>query len=163
MAKQQPLTEQERADLVAYLDGELRGEAARRIEARLNLEPEVRAEAESLRRAWDMLDFLPRPEASPQFTARTVSRILPVAPDMLRMPAGRRRWVLPVGWAAAVIAAFFGGWAGYEWLIPHEPGERELVQDLRIIENYRVYEQIEDIDFVRQLDQSELFRDDVGG
>jgi anti-sigma factor RsiW len=161
MAERQPLNEQERADLVAYLDGELHGAAAQAIEARLSLDPEARAEAESLRRAWDMLDFLPRPEASPNFTERTMSRILPVPLDSLRRP--QRRWGLPVAWAAAVIVAFLGGWAVYEWLIPHEPGERELVQDLRIIENFRLYEQADDIDFVRQLDQSELFRDEVGG
>jgi anti-sigma factor RsiW len=162
MADRQPLTDKERAELVAYLDGELHGAAARAMEARLNLYPEVRAEAESLRRAWDMLDFLPRPEASPHFTERTISRILPVPGAEIRTPPPQS-FVVPILWAAAVVTAFLGGWAAYEWLIPHEPGERELVQDLRIIENFRLYEQADDIDFVRQLDQSELFRDEVGG
>ncbi|MGL4555560.1 MAG: anti-sigma factor family protein, partial [Gemmataceae bacterium] len=54
-----PLTARERADLVAYLDGELSGEAAESMEAKLNLDPRMRAEAESLKKAWDLLDFLP--------------------------------------------------------------------------------------------------------
>src|SRR3954451_13737717 len=56
------LSEQERADLVAYLDGELTGEAARALEAKITLDPQARAEAETLKRTWELLDFLPKPE-----------------------------------------------------------------------------------------------------
>ena len=73
-----PLSDDERADLVAYLDGELSGEAAREIEARINLDPTVRAEVESLNRTWELLDYLPKPEPSPNFTERTLSRLVPV-------------------------------------------------------------------------------------
>ena len=48
------LSEQERADLVAYLDGELSGEAARAMEAKISLNPAIRAEADALRRAWEL-------------------------------------------------------------------------------------------------------------
>jgi len=116
MPKHPPLTEQERADLVAYLDGELHGDAARKMEAKLNLYPEVRAEAESLRRAWEMLDFLPRTEASPHFTERTLSSIRPVLTGHFQAPP-RHRWLFSLIWATAVVAAFFGGWGGYEWFI----------------------------------------------
>jgi anti-sigma factor RsiW len=122
MAERPPLTEQERADLVAYLDGELQGDAARAIEARLSLDPAVRAEAESLRRAWDMLDFLPRPAVSTHFTERTLSRLYPATAEQLRSP--RRRWfswLLAACWALALVAAFLAGWAGYEWLMPSRP------------------------------------------
>ncbi len=71
MADKQPLSEQEKADLVAYLDGELGGEAARSLEAKITLDPAARSEAETLKRTWDLLDYLPRPRrrrASP--TAR---------------------------------------------------------------------------------------------
>jgi anti-sigma factor RsiW len=124
MAKRQPLTEQERAELVAYLDGELQGEAARAIEVRLSLDPAVRAEADSLRRAWDMLDFLPRPAVSSHFTERTLSRLHPVTADQLRSP--RRRWLswaLAACWIVALVAAFLAGWAAYEWLVPASPTE----------------------------------------
>src|SRR4051812_30678918 len=72
------LSEQERADLVAYLDGELTGEAARALEAKITLDPQARAEAETLKRTWELLDFLPKPEPSASFTHRTLSRINPV-------------------------------------------------------------------------------------
>ena len=64
MPNSSPLNERERADLVAWLDGELEGEAAR-------------AEADALRKTWELLDYLPRPEPSASFTHRTLSRLAP--------------------------------------------------------------------------------------
>ena len=40
MTKPNPLTEQEKADLVAYLDGELQGEAARAMETQVEPRPD---------------------------------------------------------------------------------------------------------------------------
>jgi hypothetical protein len=130
MAKEPHLTERERADLVAYLDGELGGEAARALEAKLNLSPEARAEADSLKRTWDLLDFLPRAEPSPRFTERTLSRLSPVSavrPGALAVPAWHR-WAGGALWAVAVVAAFVAGWAGYNLLAGREPGENRRPQ-----------------------------------
>src|SRR5689334_1695542 len=113
MSKPPPLTEQEKADLVAYLDGELTGAAARAVEAKLALNPAARAEAESLKRTWDLLDYLPRPEPSPSFTERTLSRLAPVRLQDARKSAGRRwlwKALLGAGWAAALVLAALGGY-----------------------------------------------------
>jgi anti-sigma factor RsiW len=162
MAKQSPLSDRERADLVAYLDGELEGEAARALEAKLSLSPEARAEAESLKRAWEMLDYLPRAEPSPHFTERTLSRLAPVTPGSL-VRSRWRRWAGAAAWAALVVGAFAAGWVGYNRFVPFEPGERELVQDLRLIENLRLYEAVPDLDFLKALDQPDLFGEDGTG
>ena len=69
------LNEEDRANLVAYLDGELDEHAARDLEARLANDPRARAEAETLRRTWELLDYLPRAEASGSFTHRTLERL----------------------------------------------------------------------------------------
>src|SRR5579875_3152629 len=98
MPQPSPFSEQERADLVAYLDGELSGEAARALEAKLSLDPAARAEAEALRRTWELLDFLPRPQPSPRFTHRTLERLSPLRANEQRV---RRRWRtcwLGLGW-----------------------------------------------------------------
>lgn len=157
MTEPSHLSEQERADLVAYLDGELDEEAARALEAKLSLNPAARAEADALRRTWDLLDFLPRPQPSPSFTNRTLQRLSPVRAD----EQGRRhRWrtrCLGLGWAAALVLAGWGGHAGFNWFVPRQPGERELLQDLRIIENKRLYDRVEDLDFWQALDTPELF------
>src|SRR5262249_41070651 len=66
------LTDEDRANLVAYLDGELDAEAAQALEAKLSVDPTARAEADALKRTWELLDYLPRPEPSPSFTHRTL-------------------------------------------------------------------------------------------
>src|SRR5579862_6854759 len=103
MGKPSRLTEQERADLVAYLDGELDAETSHALEAKLARDPAARTEVEQLRRTWELLDFLPKPEPSPNFTHRTMERIGPVVtksqkkPDLRKLP----RWAFSAGWAAA--------------------------------------------------------------
>jgi anti-sigma factor RsiW len=160
-----PLNEKDRAELVAYLDGELPDEAARAMEARIALDPAVRAEAEALQRTWDLLDFLPRPEPSPSFTARTMSRVGPLSRSAgLRAPRPWwKRLAFAGGWAAAVLAAALGGYLGYGRLVPREPGDEELVRDLRLIENKRFYDMVGDIDFLNQLDDPDLFGEDASG
>ena len=75
MTDRPKLSEEEMADLVAYLDGEADPETERAVEAKLSLDPATRAEAELLRRTYDLLEYLPRPEPSPDFTHKTVERI----------------------------------------------------------------------------------------
>src|SRR5687768_7586709 len=63
------------SELVAYLDGELDPEAAREVEARLATDPAARARAAELKKSFELLDFLPRPEPSPNFTSRTLDKL----------------------------------------------------------------------------------------
>ena len=165
MPEQPSLSDRERADLVAYLDGELKGEAARKVETQLALNPGARAEADALKRTWELLDFLPRPEPSVDFTHRTVSQIVPVgagAKAAATVPY-RRPWLFSAGWAAAVLMAALTGYTGTRLLVPKQPGEQDLVRDLSIIENKRLYELAEDMDFLRQLDSPDLFGEDTAG
>jgi anti-sigma factor RsiW len=153
------LSDDDRAELVAYLDGEVTGQAARAIEAKLSLDARWRAEAESLKRTWDLLDFLPRPEPTADFTERTLSKLEPI-----RRPAGAAgatspgfRWLLVGAWAAALLLALLGGYFGGRAALRAGPGDAELTRDLRIIENKRYYDLIDDVDFLRELDDPDLF------
>jgi len=166
MTKNRPLNEEEQADLVAYLDGELQGDSARDIEARLGQDASIRAEADALKQAWDLLDYLPRPEPSANFTHRTLERLEPIKSRSL--PSSRwQRWrprFFAVGWAAAVILAFLGGEFGFQFFASRQPpGDRELVRELRLIENKRLYEIGENVEFLRQLDHPDLFGDESAG
>ncbi len=165
MAEPSPLNEQDRADLVAYLDGELKGEASRKIETQLALNPDARAEADALKRTWELLDFLPRTEPSPDFTHRTISQITPIRAGQTASTTARqwRPWLLGAGWAAAVLLAATAGYSGTRILTPKQPGEQELVRDLMVIENKRLYDLAEDIDFLRQLDSPNLFGEEAAG
>jgi anti-sigma factor RsiW len=162
----QPLNDDERAELVAYLDGELDEKSARAVEAKLNRDPRVRAEADALRRAWNLLDYLPRPEPSPNFTQRTVASI---AQPTLRVRRWKS-WLLGAGWAAAV---FVAGVIGYVSMSGHsgtacttdsKPEDTEqLARDLHVIDQVRQYQNVGDISFLNELDRPELFGDDQAG
>jgi hypothetical protein len=128
MSQPSPMSEQERSDLVAFLDGELAGEAARKMETRLSQDATVRAEADALKRAWDLLDFLPKPEPSPSFTHRTLDRISPVrltasqtaAATGLTPSGGSGWWTLALasGWMLCLMLAGVAGYVAYEALVP---------------------------------------------
>jgi hypothetical protein len=128
------LTEQERADLVAYLDGELSEDAVRALERKLNLHPGARAEADTLRRTWELLDFLPRPQPSSSFTHRTLERLSPVRADEHRR--GRRWRAIGFGlcWMTALWLCGWFGYIGYNWWTPRPPAEREKIQEREWIE-----------------------------
>jgi anti-sigma factor RsiW len=161
-----PLNDDDRAALSAYLDGELDEGQTQRVEARISLEPEVRAEYEAMRRAWGLLDYLPRAAPSASFTHRTLERI-----SLEKRAAPRSAWwrrlshVLP--WAAAVLVAAglgvaLGGLLPPLPTAPPADPDEALVRHLRVIEKWPLYQHADDLDFIRQLDQPELFGDEPG-
>jgi hypothetical protein len=58
------------------------------------------------------------------------------------------------------LVAALGGFGGVTLLTPREPTDEELAHDLRLLENRPLYEQAESVDFLKQLDQPDLFGDD---
>ncbi len=168
------LSEEDRTNLVAYLDGELDEAAAQALEARLSNDPHARAEAEGLRRTWELLDYLPRAEASTSFTHRTLEKLaVQTAPrPTLRMTRSRLPWwLLATGWAAAVLLAAAGGLTAANLLWPRNQVvqeetidlESQIVRNLRVIERKRLYEHVDDLEFLRELDRPDLFGDDDPG
>ncbi len=167
-----PVTE----ELVAYLDGELDIDAAQAVAAKISLNPRLRAEADSLKRAWDVLDMLPRPQPSAGFSAKTISQALPalsaatVLPrppaittmaSMPAVPAAGRSW-LPVA-ALLVAVGGLGGYFGRAGLIA-PPDERAkdaaMIGELSLLKNARLYRHVDDIEYLRKLDTPELFAED---
>jgi anti-sigma-K factor RskA len=170
MAKQTPLSDDERAELVAYLDGELPKPAAHALEAKINTDPRMRAEVETLRRTWELLDYLPKPEPKPDFASRTLDRVSTIripTSQFQRDAASRwRAWAFGAGWAAAVLLAGLAGYGGGLFLSSRtgsstDPAttdiQPQLVKDFRVIENQRLYVHADDLDFLRALQDPELF------
>ena len=159
------LNDDDRANLTAYLDGELDEEAAQALEAKLSQDPTARAEVEALRQAWTMLDYLPRSSPSATFTNRTMERLSLERPvETGKMPTGGTgSWWGAAVWAAAVLLAAWLGWAASQrlWQRSADPDE-PLVRQLRLIEKWRAYELVDDVDFLRALDDPDLFGDDLG-
>jgi anti-sigma factor RsiW len=171
----EPLDERTREELTAYLDGEMDEPAAAALEKRLRSDPQLQRELESLKRAWDLLDFLPQPEPSPEFTARTLNRLEIVRspqPATVTMPplgslpgatpprASLWRWVLTAG-VAGVAGYFLMGLALPPTPRPPTPAELEerLAADLRLLDRLHLYRYAESVEFLRALDHPDLFGD----
>lgn len=162
-----PLTEEEKAELVAYLDGELDDAATQAVEAKIATDPDARTELDALKQAWGMLDYLPKASPSANFTNRTMERLslegTGRAKKTMPMPGRGGVWLSRVGWAAAVLLAVVGGYGASAFLWPaREPeplpdADQPLVRYLRIAEKWRYYENVDDLDFVKKLNQPELF------
>jgi anti-sigma factor RsiW len=166
MTKPKPLSEDERAEIVAYLDGEMDEDKARAMEAKINSDASIRAEADALKRTWELLDYLPSKAPTADFTQRTASLAtsFPSKQNPVSL-SGKvaRTWkpfAVGLGWAAAVLLVGGIGFAVTTKLLPREPTDEEMSRDLRVIENKKAYEQIDDLDFLKQLDHPDLFGDD---
>jgi anti-sigma factor RsiW len=171
------ISEEERAMLVAYLDGELDEDATHVFEARLGREPGLRAEAEALKKTWELLDYLPRPEPSGTFTHRTLERLAVRETAHLRNGQSLRwAWLAPAGWAATMLLAMGIGLiaAHYWWPSPagssaqtnstkaaQDDFNAKMARNLGLIENQRIYGPVEDLDFARGL--AEIHDEEEGG
>jgi anti-sigma factor RsiW len=148
--------------LVSYLDGELDAETSREVERRLAEDENYRRELRHLQRAWDMLDELPSSEVSQSFTQTTVEMVaLSAAQDIEQTKSqfkrrGRLMWVIAGG--SAVVAAGLGYVIVLSILA--QPN-RQLVNDLPVIENVELYRVVDSVDFLRDLAKEDLFGDEV--
>src|ERR1022692_558483 len=140
-----PLTDDEKAELVAYLDGELDEASTQAVEAKIAADADARAELDALKQTWGMLDYLPKASPSPNFTNRTMERLtlenVGLAAGKTMPMRGRLGWTLGLGWAAAVLIAVGAGyWAtAHFWPTPAAPepipdSDLPLVRHLPIIE-----------------------------
>src|SRR5690348_6771829 len=104
MAKRADLSDDDWAEITAYLDGELDARQTRAVEARINRDAAVRAEVEALQKTWEMLDYLPQPEPSTTFASRTVEKVSVLRPVAAKPGAARLHvpWAFVTGWAAAL-------------------------------------------------------------
>jgi anti-sigma factor RsiW len=163
-----------RAELIAYLDGELDPVAQQRVEARLSLDPKARAEADAFKRTWDLLDYLPRPEPSPDFTERTLDRVSVIRPSEPLTSATARSWyrrpaVGYAAWAAGALLALAVGYRATPQARTVTPAEIDsdaaplLTREPRVIEYLPLYLAAENLDYLIALDQSDLFSDDAPG
>ncbi|MEW4566339.1 hypothetical protein AB1L88_00585 [Tautonia sp. JC769] len=161
MADHLRLTADERADLVAYLDGELAEDRVRILEEKLTRSLSGRREIDSLRSTWDLLDLLPRPPADDAFTERTLT-LASERPDGDDRLVGAARVVVRrlVSLAVALVVLALGGVSGYaatRWIWP-DPTAR-LARDLTIAERLEDYQAVGSFEFLRRLDDSTLFKE----
>lgn len=152
------LSAQDRANLVAYLDGELDEVATRAIEETLAKSPVARHDVNMLVRTFNLLDELPRPSLGGEFTTRTISLATseesPAVrapfqwPQPLRSDAARRGGIC-VLWVAGLVLAAVGGFLLTNRWLPNDA--QLLVDELPVIESLDDYVKVESIEFLREL------------
>lgn len=149
------------AELVAYLDGELEPDHARRIEQRLASDERCRERLRQLQRSWDLLDSLPRAEASSTFTRSTIEMVAQQVEVDVNKAISRSHFHQRLAWIFGVVgvtlAALIGFFAGRViWRSPDD----ELLRDLPVIEKVDVYLQAGNIEFLRMLESEQLFTEE---
>ncbi|MBN2294640.1 MAG: hypothetical protein JXM70_19585 [Pirellulales bacterium] len=147
--------------LVAYLDGELDEQTTARIRETLKTDPDLRLRLESLSGAWDMLDELQQPQLKTDFTESTLELVaLSVESDIEKSQniSNRKRVLRSVTVMAGMLAACFFGFSCVMLFRP-DPN-RQLLEDLPVVQRLDEYRQIDSLEFLRELHKSELFSED---
>ncbi|MBJ7303035.1 MAG: zf-HC2 domain-containing protein [Gemmataceae bacterium] len=147
----------------SYLDGELTEEEAREFEAKLASSPEERANFQAMKKTWEMLDYLPKPDVTMAFTAKTMEKMRALSNPTIAIKEysyGDRRLLV----AAVLLILFVGGFGiGSYSLRKTVSIEEEIIRNFGLYENKKIYEQIENIEFLKKLDAPDLFGQDPSG
>ena len=147
--------------LVAYLDGELDDESSRSLEQRLATDSTLRLQLGRLERTWDLLDQLGRAEVGETFTRTTIEMVALAAEQEQRQeeaerPIRRRRRLL--GAAAGILASSAAGFV-LVWALWPNPN-RQLLEDLPVLESLDEYQQIDGIEFLELLHEKGVFAEE---
>lgn len=153
------LTPDERADLVAYVDGELPEVTHRALSTKLTQSATARREVEMLQRTWELLGHLPFPALDPGFSERTITEIRRLDVRDPAWGASVRVWsdrLLLAGiYLAMGIIPLGLGYTATRWLWP-DPSAR-LVRELSLAEHLDEYLEVESFDFLSELAESADF------
>ena len=165
LAPQSRLTDEERTNLVAFLDGEADHDVTQRLEEKRARSVSVRKEMEALEKTWQMLDWLPRPEAPADFANQTITQIHS-RHLQAELMAGRLKIAAVIaaralGWVAsfALLAAL--GFISVRYLWP-DPA-RQFIEDLDCAEHLETYQAIPDLKFLDDLSRLGIFIEPTGG
>lgn len=157
------------AELIAYLDGELAPNEAQKLESKLAFDAEARTRATEYKKTYDLLDYLPKPEPSADFTNRTLTRIQPAfTPGSASsqafilntaLPRARRRWPELAFWSLAVLFAGGLGYGAHSLAKPYLAPKKEAFDqaDLPMIHELPLFLGVDDLDFLRKLHEADLF------
>jgi hypothetical protein len=151
---QQRLSSAERSNLVAFLDEELTEVETSVIRKKLEQSVTGRHELDSLKRVWEVLDFLERPRVTDEFSTRTLTlatgQVLPDERLASAASLAARRVLSALAVAGLGLAVFAATYCLVRWAWP-DPSSR-LARDLSIAEHLGEYQAVESMEFLRQLD-----------
>ncbi len=158
-ADQQRLNPEERANLVAYIDGELTEAESRSLTTKLTHSATARREVELLKKTWEVLDALPRPPVSDQFQERTLTYVRSLEQQVDGRFDAARKWSSVVfKFAACAGVGVVCVVAGFEaarsaWPAPEE----RIIRDLSLAEHLDEYQEVGSFEFLDELKNSAEF------
>ncbi|MFP6769066.1 MAG: hypothetical protein VB859_12900, partial [Planctomycetaceae bacterium] len=150
-----------RDNLVAYLDGELSEQDMQQLDEVLVSDPLARTEVDQLRQTWDLLDVLPRPVVTEEFSAQTMASIQAIKrEDQPQTSEWPRRGLFAAGWLIALSVSAIAGVLLADRLLP-DPTDH-LLEHLSVIERLDVYSEIGNAAFLQALADTGRFPRDTG-
>ncbi len=152
-----------RDNFVAYLDGELPPDDVKGLERVLADSPVARKDIESLVRTYEMLDMLPRPQATVEFTQKTMATVK--LSDM-QTDVTQTAWYkgLRLGFVAAggLLLLAATGLVAYTAANRWAPTDDDLkLRDLQVIKNLDDYSQAESYEFLERLERSSTLMQEI--
>lgn len=145
-------------ELVAYLDDELEPEHRARVEHRLAEDRRYRDKLRHMQQSWDMLDLLGRADPDEGFTRTTVQMVaLKATEDVQEQTKSARRqgWVRRLFIVAGSLICAALAYGIVSWFLAAP--DRQLVQDLPVIEHLDEYNNAVSVEFLQSLEQHGLF------
>lgn len=143
-------------NLVAYLDGELNERDMQELDDVLTRHPDARADVEQLRQTWDLLDVLPRPAVTEEFSAQTLATIQVIRDDE---PAAASRWprrgLLAIVWTVLLSVSAVAGVLLVDRWRP-DPTD-SLIARLSVLERFEAYREIGTVEFITALADTKRF------
>jgi hypothetical protein len=151
----------EDSDLVAYLDGELAGEAAASVDDQLAKNPKLRKQAEQYRKTFDLLDHLPMPEPSPNFASRTLTQLQPNLSQQLATGKPSSGWLKYALVAVLMVLALaIGAAVPLATPAPDTRKNDDSLDDTAVVESLPMYYAVDNLDYARSLHTANLFPED---
>ena len=163
MDKMKRVSVEDRDNFVAYLDGELSPDETKKLEGILADSPVARKDVEMLVRTYELLDLLPRPQATTEFTQRTMAtvKLADVKPDLTQSWWYKRAHLFVVTAAGAGLLVV-SGLLGYASTNRWAPSNEELLlRDLPIIQNIDEYRQVGQHEFLERLEGQPLLMQEI--
>lgn len=149
------MSPEQRANLTAYLDGELDETETADIEKVLSKSSVARNDVELLARTYDLLDQLPRFQATAAFTERTIAtvRLETAQPDYSQAAwyQAVRGSLGPLLWCLVLVGASSVGYLIAQSAIPNDADL--LARDYDVIRRLDDYQDAHDAVFLQQLQE----------
>ena len=161
MEKTARLNAEQREDLVAYLDGELPDSKSHQIDEIIAKSEVARHDVEALARSFELLDVLPEIRAADDFVTKTLTNLKSMDQPYILT----EQWWFPylyrltsiTCWLVAIAAC---GWVGYQSTRNWIPSpDEDILRELPIIESLDRYQEIGDVDFLKELKRRNVFDD----